>query len=111
MARRFAPLAPLAPLALVAVLALGGCAYGTAARLTPAQERARVAFIQSHKSYSDRDLAKLCPGLYPRDFLTNSKKWPAGKAASGDKSASAIAAARTREAAAIGAAGCDVYPG
>ena len=65
MARRFAPLA------LLAVLALGGCAYGTAARLTPAQEQARVAFIKAHKDFSDRDMAKLCPGLYPADFLTN----------------------------------------
>jgi len=100
-----------APVALLALLALGGCAYGTAARLTPAQQRARIAFIQSHKSYSDRDLARLCPGMYPRDFLTNAKKWPSGKAASGDRSARAIAAARASQAAALSAAGCDVYPG
>lgn len=106
MARRSASLA-----ALLAVLTLGGCAYGTAARLTPAQQRARIAFIRSHRDFSDRDLAKLCPGLYPRDFLTDTKKWPAGKAASGDMSARAIAAARARAGAALGAAGCDVYPG
>ncbi|MGN6189773.1 MAG: hypothetical protein ACTHOE_12825 [Conexibacter sp.] len=106
MTRRFAPLA-----ALLAALALGGCAYGTAARLTPAQETARVAFIKAHHGYSDRDLARLCPGLYPRDFLTNEKDWPAGKARSGDMSARAIAAARARQAAQLRAAGCDVYPG
>jgi hypothetical protein len=105
MARRFAPF-----LALFAAFAIGGCAYGTAARLTSSQERARVAFIRSHGGYSDRDLARLCPGLYPADFLTNKKDWPAGEARSGDMSASAIAAARTREAAAVRAAGCDVRP-
>jgi hypothetical protein len=105
MARRFAPFA-----ALIAALALGGCAYGTAARLTPAQERSRVAFIKAHDDYSDRDLARLCPGLYPTDFLTDHDAWPAGKARSGDLSASAIARARTREAAALRAAGCDVRP-
>jgi hypothetical protein len=104
MARRFAPLA------LIAALVVGGCAYGTAARLTPAQESARVAFIKDHGSYRDRDLARLCPGLYPRDFLTNKGDWPAGEARSGDMSTRAIDAARTRDAAAVKAAGCDVYP-
>jgi len=106
MARRFAPLA-----ALLAALAIGGCAYGTPARLTPAQDRARVKLIEDHGDYSDRDLARLCPALYPRDFLTNKKDWPAGEARSGDLSARRIAAARTSEAAALSAAGCDVYPG
>lgn len=105
MARRFAPF-----VALVAALVAGGCAYGTEARLTPAQERARIAFIEDHSNYSDRDLARLCPGLYPRDFLTNKDDWPSGEARSGDLSTRAIAAARSREAAAVSAAGCDVYP-
>ena len=105
MARRFAPLA-----ALLAALVVGGCAYGTEARLTLAQEKARIAFIEDHGDYNDRDLARLCPGLYPRDFLTNEDDWPSGKARSSDMSARAIAAARTREAAAVRAAGCDVYP-
>lgn len=105
MARRFASLA-----ALIAALVVGGCAYGTEARLTPAQEKARVAFIEDHGDYSDRDLARLCPGLYPRDFLTNKDDWPAGEARSGDLSAREIDAARTRDAAAVRAAGCDVYP-
>lgn len=106
MARRFAPLA-----ALLVALVVGGCAYGTAARLTPQQESARIAFIKAHGDYSDRDLARLCPGLYPRDFLTNHDDWPAGEARSDDMSARAIAAARARQAADIRAAGCDVYPG
>ena len=105
MARRFALL-----VALIAAVVVGGCAYGTEARLTPAQERARVAFIEDHGDYSDRDLARLCPGLYPRDFLTNKGDWPAGEARSGDLSTRAIAEARTSEAAAVKAAGCDVYP-
>lgn len=105
MARRFAPLA-----ALLAALVVGGCAYGTPARLTSAQETARTAFIKAHDDYSDRDLARLCPGLYPRDFLTNHDDWPAGKARSGDMTARQIDAARARQAAQISAAGCDVYP-
>jgi len=106
MARRLAPLA-----ALLAALAIGGCAYGTAARLTPQQQQARVDFIKAHGDYSDRDLARLCPGLYPRDFLTNHDDWPAGESRSGDMSARAIAGARARQAAQLGAAGCDVFPG
>jgi hypothetical protein len=105
MARRCAPL-----VALIAAVVVGGCAYGTEARLTPPQERARVAFIEDHGDYSDRDLARLCPGLYPRDFLTNKDDWPAGEARSDDLSRRAIDAARARDAAAVRAAGCDVYP-
>ncbi|HXE44773.1 MAG TPA: hypothetical protein VN635_06220 [Conexibacter sp.] len=102
MVRRPASLA-----ALLAVLALGGCAYGTAARLTPAQQRARITFIDAHRGFSDRDLAKLCPGLYPTDFRTNTKKWPAGKATKGEKPARVTA----RDRAEAQAAGCDVRPG
>jgi len=105
MARRFAPLA-----ALLAALLVGGCAYGTAADITPAQDSARIALIKAHDDYSDRDLARLCPGLYPRDFLTDHDQWPAGEARSGDLSAGRIATARAREAAQIRAAACDVYP-
>jgi hypothetical protein len=94
----------------LALLALGGCAYGTAARLTPAQQQARTAFIKAHDDYSDRDLARLCPGLYPRDFLTNHDDWPSGEARSGDRSTRQIAVVRARQAADIGAAGCDVFP-
>lgn len=98
-------------LTLIAALALGGCEYGTEARLTPEQERARVAFIEDHDDFSDRDLARLCPALYPRDFLTNGDEWPMGERRTGDRTAREIDAARTRDAAAIRAAACDVYPG
>lgn len=106
MTRRLAPLA-----ALLAALTVGGCAYGTAADITPAQDEARIALIEAHDDYSDRDLARLCPGLYPRDFLTDHDEWPAGEARSGDLSARRIATARDREAAQIRAAACDVFPG
>jgi hypothetical protein len=106
MARKFAPLA-----ALIAALAFAGCSYGTAARLTPTQESARIAFIKAHGDYTDRDLARLCPALYPRDFLTNHDDWPAGKARSSDMSSRAIEAARARQTADLSAAACDVYPG
>jgi hypothetical protein len=105
MARRAALI-----LVVLALLALGGCAYGTAARLTPAQESARIAFVEDHGDFSDRDLARLCPGMYPRDFLTNHDDWPAGERRTGDLSARSIAAARARDAAAASAAGCDVFP-
>lgn len=101
MARRLAPL-----VALIAALVVGGCAYGTAARLTPAQERARIAFIAGHGHFNDRDLAQLCPGMYPSDFLTNHGKWPAGKAKSGDTPARVTAQDRAE----AKAAGCDVRP-
>jgi len=70
MLRRALPLAAT----LAAAALLGGCAYGTAAKLTPAQERARIAFLKAHTDFDDRELAQLCPGLYPRDFLTNPDK-------------------------------------
>jgi hypothetical protein len=106
MARKFAPL--VVP---IAALAIGGCAYGTAARLTSTQEQARIAFIKAHDDYNDRDLARLCPGLYPRNFLTNHDDWPAGEARSDDMSRRAIDAARARQAADLRAAACDVFPG
>jgi hypothetical protein len=64
------------PLAAAAALAVGGCDYGTAATLTPEQERARVALLDDHAEWSDHELARLCPGLYPRDFLTNEDDYP-----------------------------------
>jgi hypothetical protein len=106
MTRRFAPVA-----ALLAAVLVGGCAYGTEARLTPEQQRARVAFIDAHDDYSDRDLARLCPGLYPRDFLTDEDEWPAGEARRDDRTSRQIEAVRARQAAAIRAAACDVFPG
>ncbi|HEY4276703.1 MAG TPA: hypothetical protein VGM91_00710 [Conexibacter sp.] len=59
------------PLALLATIVLGGCGYGTAARLSSDQQQARVQFIKSHGDFDDHELSRLCPGLYPSDFNTN----------------------------------------
>jgi hypothetical protein len=97
-------------LALSTVLALalgaGGCAYGTPARLTAAQQDARVRFVEAHGNLTDRQLARLCPGLYPRDFLRNTKKYPLVKQ---DKAAKQPRIA-ARDRAQAKAAGCDVRP-
>lgn len=100
MARR----APL--LALLAALAVGGCAYGTPAKLTSTQEQARIAFLKAHADFDDHDLAQLCPGLYPTDFLTNTDKWPSGKPRKHHTSPKVTAADR----AAAKLAGCDIRP-
>lgn len=102
MARRCAPL-----LALLAALAVAGCEYGTAADLTVAQERARIAFIEDHADLSDRDLARLCPALYPRDFLSDPDEWPAGERRADERDATFTAEDRAQ----ARAAGCDVWPG
>lgn len=47
--------------------------------MTPAQRSARVTLIRAHQSLSDRNLARLCPALYPSDYLTNTKKYPKPK--------------------------------
>lgn len=96
MARRTLLLAPLA-----AVL-IGGCTYGAPTNVTHQQESARVAFIKSHAKYSDRDLAQLCPALYPPDFLTNSKKYPESKQSKGHKTPTVTQADREQ----AQAAGC-----
>ena len=101
MARRFAPL-----LALIAALAVAGCEYGAAADLSAEQERARVAFIEEHGDLSDRDLARLCPALYPRDFLSDPDEWPVGELREGERDAAFTAADRAE----ARAAGCDVWP-
>lgn len=64
------------PLALLAALAIGGCSYGTKADLTPEQRQARAEFVRAHADFDDHELARLCPGLYPRDFLTNEDDYP-----------------------------------
>jgi hypothetical protein len=102
MARRLAPL-----VALLAALALAGCEYGTAADLSASQESARIAFIEDHADLSDRDLARLCPGLYPSDFLTDHDEWPAGELRDGETDARFTAEDRAE----ARAAGCDVRPG
>lgn len=102
MARRFAPLA-----ALLAALALAGCGdLGDAADLSADQERARIQFIEAHADLDDRDLARLCPGLYPRDFLTDSDTWRAGERRDDERDATFTA----RDRAEAKAAGCDVRP-
>lgn len=70
MARR------LLPLALLVTLAVGGCTYGEKAAISPSQEQARVEFLKDHGDFNDHGLARLCPGLYPRDFLTNEDDYP-----------------------------------
>ena len=53
---------------LVALLA--GCGG------TPSPEQAeRAAFLEKYDALNDRDLARLCPSLYPRDFLTRPKRY------------------------------------
>lgn len=64
------------PLALLATLAIGGCTYGTEAELTSEQRDARVQLIRAAGDYDDHELARLCSGLYPSDFLTNEDDYP-----------------------------------
>jgi hypothetical protein len=93
-------------LALTATAAIAGCGYGTPAKLSSAQEQARVRLIQSHTKLTDRQLAKICPGLYPRDFLTNTKKYPLTSKDKDKKQPQITAADRAQ----AQAAGCDVQP-
>lgn len=64
------------PLALLATLAIGGCTYGQEADLTSEQRDARVQLVKDAGDFDDHELARLCPGLYPRDFLTNEDDYP-----------------------------------
>jgi hypothetical protein len=73
MARRALILAPLA------ALLIGGCSYAAPQKLTAQQETARKTFIKDHPNFTDHDLAKLCPALYPSNFLTDTKKYPLDK--------------------------------
>lgn len=102
MARRLLPLAVLA----AALLLLGGCTYGTSAKLTSDQEQARVQFIKDRADFTDRELARLCPGLYPRDFLTDEDKYPKPRTDK-DRTPPKVTATDREQAA---AAGCDVFP-
>ncbi len=95
------------PLLLVVALATGGCGdEGDKAKLTAAQEQARVAFIESHGDFSDRELAKLCPGMYPKTFLTDTDKYPIPRGEK-DRTPPKVTAHDRAEAQ---AAGCDVRP-
>jgi hypothetical protein len=64
------------PFLLLATVAIGGCGYGTAAELTDEQTQARVELIRGAGEFDDHELARFCPGLYPRDFLTNEDDYP-----------------------------------
>jgi hypothetical protein len=93
-------------LALPLAVAIGGCGHGTSAELTAQQERARVAFLKDHGDFDDHELAQLCPGLYPRDFLTDPDAYPEGKRTKGRTPPKVTAADRAQ----AKAAGCDVRP-
>lgn len=90
------------PFLLLATLVIGGCGYGTAADLTSAQKQARVDFIRQVGKFDDHELARLCPGLYPSDFLTNTGKYP--KERKGHRNPTVTVQLRD----AARAAGCDV---
>lgn len=68
-------------LALLAVVLLAGCGTepgalpggGTSASLTAGQKAARAELLKANRGLNDRELAKLCPALYPRDFETAKK--------------------------------------
>lgn len=92
--------------ALLAALLIGGCGSAEEADLTPAQREARIAFLEAHEDFSDRELARLCPGLYPRDFLTDEDEYPVPRG-EGDRDHPKVTAEDRRQAA---AAGCDVRP-
>lgn len=90
------------PLALLAALAIGGCNYGEEADLTPEQREARIQFVKDTGDFDDHELARLCPGLYPRDFLTNEDDYPDEDRDHRDPPVTAKLRADAR------AAGCDV---
>jgi hypothetical protein len=104
MVRRALPSKALATAALAAAAAFGGCAYGTPAQITAAQQRARVTFVKDHGDFSDRQLAQLCPGLYPARFLKDTKKYPLAKKGKSEKAVTVTAADRAQAV----AAGCNV---
>lgn len=56
---------------LCAAIALGGCAGGT----PNAQQAARKRFLGEHKALHDDELARLCPSLYPTDYVKDPKKY------------------------------------
>lgn len=57
---------------LLALVTLAGSGCGG----TPsARQRARESFLKGHESLHDDDLARLCPSLYPTDFLKDAKKY------------------------------------
>ena len=91
---------------LLLAVAIAGCDYGTPADLSAEQERARQAFLADHDDFDDHELAQLCPGLYPRDFLTDHDAYPEGKRTKGRTPPRVTSADRAQ----AKAAGCDVRP-
>lgn len=67
--------------ALLAAALLAGCGTqpgtlpggGSSASLTAGQKAARAQLLKANGGLNDRELAKLCPALYPRDFETAKK--------------------------------------
>lgn len=101
-ARRALPLA-----ALALALGVGGCGdTGEKAKLTSAQEQARLTFVEARPDFNDRELARLCPGMYPNDFLTNKDKYPLPRGEK-DRAPKKLTADDRADAQ---AAGCDVRP-
>jgi hypothetical protein len=54
----------LVPLIATAAL-LGGCGSAPGP-----QQKGRAAFIKAHSKLHDDELARLCPGLFPSDYLS-----------------------------------------
>ncbi|MDO8184218.1 hypothetical protein Q5424_00185 [Conexibacter sp. JD483] len=94
----------LLPLALLAALVVAGCDSVEKADITPEQRAARVQLIRAADNFDDQDLARLCRGLYPSDFLTKPGDYPDEKK---DHRAPS-AADRDRLAGLVARAGCDV---
>jgi hypothetical protein len=90
------------PLAVLATLAVGGCSYGTKADITPEQRQARVELLRDAGAFDDHELARLCRGLYPSDFLTNTGDYPRESKDHRDPRIT------QRELQLVRAAGCDV---
>ncbi len=60
----------LVPLLVALAAAAGGCG-GT----PPPQAKSTVKFISDHADLPDAKLARLCPSLYPSDFLRRRKHY------------------------------------
>src|SRR5215211_1110133 len=92
------------PLALVLVAALAGCGAKVERPMgqqpvSPELRAKRISFLKDYGGFSDQQLARLCPALYPKDFLANPKKYGLKK---GDKTRGFSAKDRQRAA----TAGC-----
>lgn len=63
------------PFLLLATVAIGGCGYGTRADVSEEQVQARKELIRAAGGFDNHEFARLCPGLFPRDFLTNEDRY------------------------------------